>query len=146
MIFRPVLACCSTVRICTVSDTLPALQRLPPVQSARRGLSGIGCRPVQRLGVCGLPCYLCRVEVPGALGAPGGIIGGNRGCRGKRGKKGGEDWYTMIPTHTIRINWYDSYRLVCNNRIYFVSHIPISSQSVLRLDDSFSNSDLTVSP
>ena len=43
------------VQICTVSDTLPALQRCPPVQSARRGLSGIECRPVQRVqrpGVC----------------------------------------------------------------------------------------------
>nr|DAL44190.1 MAG TPA_asm: hypothetical protein [Caudoviricetes sp.] len=28
----------------------------------------------------------------------------------------------MIPTHTIRINWYDSYRLVCNNRIHLHSN------------------------
>lgn len=50
------------VQICTVSDTLPALQRLPPVRSARRGLSGIECRPVQRVqrpGVCALPCVVC---------------------------------------------------------------------------------------
>nr|DAL62935.1 MAG TPA_asm: hypothetical protein [Caudoviricetes sp.] len=37
----------------------------------------------------------------------------------------------MIPTHTIRINWYDSYRLVCNNRVHFVSHILLSSQLAL---------------
>ena len=36
------------VQICTVSDTLHALQHPPPVRSARRGLSGIECRPVQR--------------------------------------------------------------------------------------------------
>ena len=72
------------VQICTVSDTLPALQRPPPVRSARRGLSGIECRPVQRVQhpggrVCralhGLPCCLCRVAVPGALGLAGGTGG-----------------------------------------------------------------------
>ena len=50
------------VQICTVSDTLPALQRLPPVRSARRGLSGIECRPVQRAhrpGVCVVPFVVC---------------------------------------------------------------------------------------
>lgn len=55
------------VQICTVSDALPTLQHPPPVRSARRGLSGVECRPVQRvqrLGVCrslhGLPWYLPR--------------------------------------------------------------------------------------
>ena len=32
------------VQICTVSDILHALQHPPPVRSAPRGLSGIGCR------------------------------------------------------------------------------------------------------
>ena len=44
------------VQICTVSDTLPA------VPIARRGLSGIECRPVQRVqrpGVCAVPCVVC---------------------------------------------------------------------------------------
>lgn len=34
----------------------------PPSRSARRGLSGIGCRPVQRVqqpGVCVVPCMGC---------------------------------------------------------------------------------------
>lgn len=44
------------VQICTVSDTLPA------VPIARRGLSGIECRPVQRVqrpGVYAVPCMVC---------------------------------------------------------------------------------------
>ena len=47
------------VQICTVSDT-PSTP--PPLRSARRGLSGIGCRPVQRVqrpGVCVVPCVVC---------------------------------------------------------------------------------------
>lgn len=47
------------VHICTVSDT-PGTP--PPLRSARRGLSGIGCRPVQRVqrpGVCVVPCVVC---------------------------------------------------------------------------------------
>ena len=47
------------VHICTVSDT-PSTP--PPLRSARRGLSGIGCRPVQRVqrpGVCVVPCVVC---------------------------------------------------------------------------------------
>lgn len=71
------------VQICTVSDTLHALQRPPPVRSTRRGLSDTECRPVQRAqrpGVCvgawrglpciwhGLPCCLCCAVCPGALG------------------------------------------------------------------------------
>ena len=43
MIFRPVLVCCSSVRICSVSDTLTVLQRPAQSRSARRGRSGIGC-------------------------------------------------------------------------------------------------------
>lgn len=45
-----------------LSDTRHALQHPPPVRSARRGLYGIGCRPVQRAqrpGVCALPCMVC---------------------------------------------------------------------------------------
>lgn len=61
-------------------------------------------------------------------------IDNNRGCRGKKKEGREEDRYTTIPTHTIRINWYDSYRLVCNSRNHFVSHIPLSSQSAMRLD------------
>lgn len=44
MIFRPVLARCSSVRICSVSDTLHRQSSTPhPVRSSRRGLSGIEC-------------------------------------------------------------------------------------------------------
>lgn len=75
------------VHICTVSDT-PSTP--PPLRSARRGLSGIECRPaqrVQRLGVCrcalhsppciwhGLPCRLYCSVVPGALGCSGAPAG-----------------------------------------------------------------------
>lgn len=67
-----------------LSDTLRRQSSAPhTVRSSRRGLSGIGSRPVQRvqrLGVCvgawrglpciwhGLPCYLCCSVCPGALG------------------------------------------------------------------------------
>lgn len=50
------------VHICTVSDTLHALQRPAPLRSAQRGRSGIVCRPVQRVqrpGVCVVPCVVC---------------------------------------------------------------------------------------
>lgn len=82
MIFKPVLLCCLCVQICSVSDTLHALQPPAPPRSTRRGLSGIGCRPAQRPGVCagarpvvggppciwyGLCCCLCCAVVPGAL-------------------------------------------------------------------------------
>jgi hypothetical protein len=46
-------------KLYTLPDTLPALQRPPPVRSAPRGLSGIECRPVQcaqRPGVCAVYC------------------------------------------------------------------------------------------
>lgn len=49
-------------------------------------------------------------------------IDNNRGCRGKKKEGRGEDWYTTIPTHTIRINWYDSYRLVCSTVAAVLSH------------------------
>lgn len=80
------------VQICSVSDTLHALQRSAAVPIAPRGLSGIECRPVQRVqcpGVCvgawrglpciwhGLPCCLCCAVCPGALGLgspPAGYI------------------------------------------------------------------------
>lgn len=76
------------VQICTVSDTLHALQRSPPVRSAPRGLSGIGCRPVQRVqrpGVCGsalciwhvLPMLPVMCNLSGCAvvqGAPAGYI------------------------------------------------------------------------
>ena len=75
------------VQICTVSDTLHTFQRPPTSCSAPRGLSGIGCRPVQRVqcpGVRGLPCIWhglrcclsCSVRL-GALGLgspPAGYI------------------------------------------------------------------------
>ena len=67
-----------------LSDTLRRQSSAPhTVRSSRRGLSGIGSRPVQRvqrLGVCvgawrglpciwhGLPCCLCCSVCPGALG------------------------------------------------------------------------------
>ena len=47
------------VRICSVSDTFHAIQRPAQSRSARRGRSGIECRPVQRVqrpGVCAAPC------------------------------------------------------------------------------------------
>lgn len=48
------------VHICTVSDALHHLQHTTAVPIAPRGLSGIECRPVQRVqrpGVCvGAPC------------------------------------------------------------------------------------------
>lgn len=85
------------VRICSVSDTFHAIQRPAQSRSARRGRSGIECRPVQRVqrpGVCaapcvvcpgicppwfwhGLPCLLLCAVVPGALGLgspPAGYI------------------------------------------------------------------------
>lgn len=43
------------VQICSVSYTLHALQRPAPLRSARRGQSGIECKPLQRVqrpGVC----------------------------------------------------------------------------------------------
>ena len=72
------------VQICTVSDT-PSTP--PPLRSARRGLSGIECRPVQRVQRLGggMPWYLsalvlarpallpvmCRPSgCAGALGSP----------------------------------------------------------------------------
>lgn len=63
MIFRPVLVGRSSVRICSVSDTLRRQSSAPhPVRSSPRGLSGIECRPVQRVhrpGVCVVPCVVC---------------------------------------------------------------------------------------
>ena len=50
------------VRICAVSGTLHTLQRPAAGTIAPRGLSGIGCRPVQRAqrpGVCVVPCVVC---------------------------------------------------------------------------------------
>ena len=47
---------------CSLPDTLHALQRPAPLRSARRGRSGIECRPVQRVqrpGVCVVPCVVC---------------------------------------------------------------------------------------
>lgn len=84
------------VQICTVSDTLPALQRPPPSRSTRRGLSGIECRPVQRVqrpGVSALPCMVClasgtacaaacaaqSVRVRWGLGSPPAGYTGNAG-------------------------------------------------------------------
>lgn len=59
----PFFVCRSSVRICTVSDALPALQHpLPVLIAPPRGLSGIECRPeqrVQRPGVCVVPCVVC---------------------------------------------------------------------------------------
>lgn len=72
----------------------------PPVRSSQRVLSGIECRPVQRVqhpGVClalrGLPCIwhglrrcLCCAAVPGALVAgvsTGGVYGESRGWGGQ---------------------------------------------------------------
>ena len=48
-------------KLYTLPDTLQAVQHPPPSQSARRGLSGIECRPVQRVqrpGVCAPPWFL----------------------------------------------------------------------------------------
>nr|DAZ13942.1 MAG TPA: hypothetical protein [Caudoviricetes sp.] len=57
-IFEP-LRC---VQICTVSDTMRRQSSAPrPVRLSRRGLSGIECRPVQRVqrpGVCAPPWFL----------------------------------------------------------------------------------------
>lgn len=84
------------VQICTVSDTLPALQH--PAQSrSPRAVSGIECRPVQRVqrpGACralrglpciwhGLPCCLCCAVCPGELGLgspPAGYIAAAQPC------------------------------------------------------------------
>lgn len=52
-------------KLYTLPDTLPALQRPPPVRSTRRGLSGIECRPVQRVKrpcVCAVPCMVYPVS------------------------------------------------------------------------------------
>lgn len=81
-------------KLYTLPDTLQAVQRPPPVRSTPRGLSGIECRPVQRVqrpGVCvgawrGFPCYLCAAVVPGALGAgvsTGGVYRERRGWGGR---------------------------------------------------------------
>lgn len=115
------------VQICTVSDTLNALQRPPPVRSTRRGLSGIGCRRVQRVqrpGVCralhGLPWYLPRpgsgtacpaacdvqaVRVRWGLGSPPagyiGSAGGGAGhARDKIFQRKRRFSGVVLPTHT----------------------------------------------
>lgn len=61
------------VQICSVSDTLHALQRSAAVPIAPRGLSGIECRPVQRVrcpGVCvsvrGVVCLASGTACPAA--------------------------------------------------------------------------------
>ena len=49
-------------KLYTLPDTLQAVQHPPPSRSPRRGLSGIECRPVQRVqrpGVCVMPCVVC---------------------------------------------------------------------------------------
>lgn len=76
------------VRICSVSDALQALQPLAPPRSTRRGLSGIECRPVQRVqrpGVCvGAPClvwsalHLARLVLLPVLYSQPGCAGGGR--------------------------------------------------------------------
>nr|DAR49250.1 MAG TPA: hypothetical protein [Caudoviricetes sp.] len=50
---------CDRAIIIRMIEELHALQRPPPVRSTRRGLSGIECRPVQRPGLCALPCVVC---------------------------------------------------------------------------------------
>ena len=57
---------------CSLSDTLHTLQRPPPSRSTRRALSGIECRPVQRvqrLGVCVVPCVVCPASGAACLAA-----------------------------------------------------------------------------
>lgn len=49
-------------KLYTLPDTLPALQRPPPVRSARRGRSSVGCA--------------------GAQGVTGGVYGASRGWCG----------------------------------------------------------------
>lgn len=60
-----------------LSDILPALQHPPPSRSTRRGLSGIECRPVQRVqrpGVCAL--HLARPVLLSVVCSPPGCAGG----------------------------------------------------------------------
>ena len=68
------------VHICTVSDT-PSTP--PPLRSARRGLSGIECRPVQRVQRLGggMPWYLsalvlARSALLPVMCSPSGCAGG----------------------------------------------------------------------
>lgn len=88
------------VQICTVSDALHAIQRPPPVLSAPRGLSGIECRPVQRVqrpGVrAGAPClawsalHLARPVLLPVLCSLSGCAGVGRGTpAGYTGSAGG---------------------------------------------------------
>lgn len=77
------------VQICSVSDTLPALQRPAPVRSTRRGRSGIVCRPVRRVSapclawsalVLALPALLpVMCSLPGCAGAGRGHRWGIQG-------------------------------------------------------------------
>lgn len=71
------------VQICSVSDELPALQRPPQSQSARRGLSGIECRPVQRVqcpGVCALCLAWSALHLARSALLP--VMCGRSGCAG----------------------------------------------------------------
>lgn len=83
MIFRPVLVCCSNVRICSVSDTLHRQPSTPhPVRSSRRGLSGIECSRCSVSNVRACVSCLAWSALPPALGAgvsTSGVYGASRG-------------------------------------------------------------------
>lgn len=80
------------VQICSVSDTLPALQRPAPVRSTRRGRSGIVCRPVRRVSAPCLAWSALVLALPALLPVMcslSGCAGAGRGHRwGIQGEPG----------------------------------------------------------
>lgn len=110
------------IQFCSLPDTLLALQRPPPVRSTRHGLSGIECRPVQRvqrLGgglhwylsrpgfgtACHAACAVQSVRVRCGLGSPPlgymGRAGGGVVSRSiSEAQEKGGFWGFVLPTPT----------------------------------------------
>lgn len=88
-------------KLYTLPDTLQAVQCPPLIRSARRGLSGIQCRPVQRASVracvsvrgvvclasgtaCATACDAQAVRVCWVWVSTSGVYGESRGWGGQR--------------------------------------------------------------
>lgn len=86
------------VQICSVSDTLPALQRPAPVRSTRRGRSGIVCRPVRRVSAPCLAWSALVLALPALLPVMcslSGCAGAGRGHRWGIQGEPGVGWSTL---------------------------------------------------